>query len=100
MTHQTAQSTLTMAFVVVTLAGSIALASAARAGECPAGEMRPEARASGETMPRGVTDSVLGAVPLGKEIKGLDDRELRLRRLTVQPGGVVPWHSHADRPAL
>nr|MBA3812485.1 cupin domain-containing protein [Caulobacteraceae bacterium] len=24
----------------------------------------------------------------------------RLRRLVVQPGGVVPWHSHADRPAL
>ena len=20
--------------------------------------------------------------------------------LVVQPGGIVPWHSHADRPAL
>lgn len=24
---------------------------------------------------------------------------LRLRRLAVQPGGIVPWHSHAVRPA-
>jgi quercetin dioxygenase-like cupin family protein len=28
------------------------------------------------------------------------DRELRFRKLTIAPGGVVPWHSHADRPAL
>ena len=25
---------------------------------------------------------------------------MRVRRLEIQPGGVVPWHSHADRPAL
>jgi len=23
-----------------------------------------------------------------------------MRRLVIQPGGVVPWHSHADRPAI
>ncbi len=51
-------------------------------------------------MPVGVTDTELGFVPLGKEIPGLDGRRLRLRRLVVQPGGVVPWHSHAARPAL
>ena len=30
----------------------------------------------------------------------LKDHELRFRKLTIVPGGVVPWHSHADRPAL
>ena len=25
---------------------------------------------------------------------------MRLRRLEIQPGGVVPWHSHGDRPAI
>jgi len=25
---------------------------------------------------------------------------LRLRRLTIAPGGFVPWHSHGDRPAI
>jgi quercetin dioxygenase-like cupin family protein len=23
-----------------------------------------------------------------------------MRQLVIQPGGIVPWHSHADRPAL
>jgi quercetin dioxygenase-like cupin family protein len=25
---------------------------------------------------------------------------MRVRKLEIQPGGVVPWHSHDDRPAL
>ena len=24
---------------------------------------------------------------------------MRLRKLVIQPGGIVPWHSHAERPA-
>jgi quercetin dioxygenase-like cupin family protein len=28
------------------------------------------------------------------------DRQLRLRKLVIEPGGVVPWHSHGDRPAI
>jgi quercetin dioxygenase-like cupin family protein len=51
-------------------------------------------------MPEGVTDNVLAAIDLSKEAVKLDDRQLRLRRLEIQPGGVVPWHSHADRPAI
>jgi quercetin dioxygenase-like cupin family protein len=23
-----------------------------------------------------------------------------MRRLTIEPMGIVPWHSHADRPAI
>ena len=23
-----------------------------------------------------------------------------MRKLTIEPGGIVPWHSHADRPAI
>lgn len=91
-------STLAIAFA--TLGVSVALASASHAGTCPADQMRPDARTNGMTMPKDVTDNEIGVVPLGSEIKGLDNRRLRLRRLVVQPGGVVPWHSHADRPAL
>ena len=50
-------------------------------------------------MPKGVTDTVIGSVDLGPEI-GVDGRQLRTRRLVVQPGGIVPLHSHKDRPAL
>jgi quercetin dioxygenase-like cupin family protein len=45
------------------------------------------------------TDTVLSAINLGPEIN-VDGRQLRTRRLVVQPGGIVPLHSHKDRPAL
>jgi quercetin dioxygenase-like cupin family protein len=75
-------------------------AATAHAGACPAGSLKPNARTTGEMTPKGVTDDVLGAVVLDKEAVKLDGRKLRIRKLVIQPGGVVPWHSHADRPAL
>jgi quercetin dioxygenase-like cupin family protein len=89
-----------LAFSVAALATSVAFASNAHAGTCPADQTRADARPTGETMGKAVTDDELAAVMLGKEIKGLDGRRLRLRRLVVQPGGMVPWHNHTDRPAL
>src|SRR5690242_8881954 len=82
------------------VAGALSFSSAAAAGECPAAQMRPDARTMVETMPVKVTDNELAFVALGDQIGGLDNRRLRLRRLVVQPGGMVPWHSHTDRPAL
>lgn len=75
-------------------------ASAAQAGECPAAKMKPGVRATGEMAPKDVTDEELSSIDLGQEIAGLDDRRLRFRKLVVQPGGIVPWHDHTDRPAL
>jgi quercetin dioxygenase-like cupin family protein len=74
-------------------------ASPALAGQCPAGKEMTNALAARETMPKAVTDDLLGSIDLGKEI-GVNGRDLRLRKLVVQPGGVVPYHSHAGRPAL
>ena len=75
-------------------------ATASFAGECPADSRGVDLVTSGATMPEGVTDDVLAAIDLSKEAVKLDGRSFRLRRLVVQPGGVVPWHSHTDRPAL
>ena len=69
----------------------------ALAGQCPTPGSSTLANAP--TMPKGVTDTVIGSIGLGSEI-GVEGRELRTRRLVVQPGGVVPVHSHKDRPAL
>ena len=74
--------------------------SAARAGECPAGNMGTNVTPPGEMMPSDVTDKVLSAIDLAQEPAQIKDRMLRLRRLEIKPGGVVPWHSHGDRPAL
>ena len=76
------------------------LSAPVQAGQCPADKVSPGARTTGEMKPKDVTDNVLGMIELGKEKVALADRRLRLRKLVVQPGGVVPWHSHEDRPAL
>lgn len=94
------------AFLSLSLAvvGSVAAASmmapSAFAGECPAGAMKPNAREPVTFQPVGVADTTLGSIDLGKEMVGAKDHELRFRKLTVAPGGIVPWHSHDDRPAL
>ena len=82
------------------LAGAASTASVALAGECPADKMKADVRQPVGLPAVGVTDTTLGSIDLGKEPAKLRDRELRFRKLTIAPGGVVPWHSHADRPAL
>ena len=39
-------------------------------------------------------------VELGAEIAGMEGRQLRLRLLTIEPGGYIGIHSHKDRPAV
>jgi len=88
------------------LAGAIAavtlLSAGANAGECPADKVVASGTGQqpGATAPSGVEDMVVGAIDLAKEPSQIADRMFRLRRLEIQPGGEVPWHSHADRPAI
>lgn len=80
-------------------AATVAISTPAFAGSCPQGQEKPNALAGAPTMPKDVTDDVIGSVDLEKEIM-VKGRDLRLRRLVLQPGGIVPLHSHAGRPAL
>lgn len=70
------------------------------AGECPAEHMRADATKPISHAAKGVTDTVLASIDLSKEPAAIRDRLFRLRRLTIEPGGIVPWHSHGDRPAI
>ena len=48
---------------------------------------------------QGVEVELLATVDLGPEIPGLEGRQLRLRRVTMEPGAVFgPLHDHRDRP--
>lgn len=50
---------------------------------------------------RGITVELLGTVDLGPELEGLAGRELRMRLVTIEPGGVYgPLHDHRDRPGI
>jgi hypothetical protein len=57
--------------------------------------------AHGATVTQGVLAvRRLGGQPLGKEFKGLADRELRVRELTIAPGGSIALHRHDQRPGV
>jgi len=72
------------------------------AGECAADKVVADGagQQAGATMPKGLTDKVQARIDLVNEPVMLKDHALRLRRLVVKPGGVVPWHTHTDRPAI
>ncbi len=88
----------TAAFV----AGAMAFGSAAFAGECPADKIVAAGKGQQDQgmAAKDVTDAVLASIDLSKETIAAEGRQFRMRRLEVQPGGIVPWHDHADRPAL
>jgi quercetin dioxygenase-like cupin family protein len=50
---------------------------------------------------KGVTVKLLAALDLGTEVEGMAGRQLRMRMVTIEPGGVFgPIHDHRDRPGM
>jgi quercetin dioxygenase-like cupin family protein len=87
-------------FRQIALASALSLAGLAHAGDCPADKVAANDLKGAPTAPVSVTETELASVDLAKENVKLDQRRLRLRQMTIAPGGVVPLHSHEDRPAL
>ena len=52
------------------------------------------------TENKGLKFGASASIDLSKEIERVQGRFLRLRVLTVAPGGVLGLHSHKDRPAV
>ncbi len=49
----------------------------------------------------GVVTTTLATVDLGPEIEGMAGRQLRMRMVTIEPGGVFgPVHDHVGRPGI
>ena len=50
---------------------------------------------------KGMSASQLSGLDLSKQgLNDLDRRQMRMRQIDIEPGGVVALHSHAQRPAL
>jgi quercetin dioxygenase-like cupin family protein len=64
------------------------------AGGYALGQARPPA----ET--KGMSAAPLQSLDLSEEIESVKGRPLRMRKITLQPGGVLGLHSHKDRPAV
>lgn len=90
-----ARRTLSVAILLATGASGSAFA-----GACPADKVTSDGQKPGAAAHKAVEEKLLGSIDLAKEKVHIDGRLLRLRRLVVQPGGEVAWHSHEDRPAL
>ena len=94
------------AFPSAALLGALALCGAvfaptlATAGSCPAGQSGVDVRKPDTSPAKDVTDTVITSLDVAKEPIHIKGRLFRLRKLVIQPGGVVPWHSHGDRPAI
>jgi len=52
------------------------------------------------TESRGFRTDVLATLDLAEEIEGMSGRQLRMRRITVEPDGQFAVHDHRDRPGL
>jgi quercetin dioxygenase-like cupin family protein len=87
--------------IALALLGTATLASAAIAG-CPADKVVADGK--GQKMvdfgPKDVTDVVIEATDLSTQKVALPGYQFRARRLTIKPGGIVPWHSHNERVAM
>ena len=49
---------------------------------------------------KGVMESVLATIDLAKEIDTVENRELRLSRAIIAPGGHIGLHSHQGDPTI
>ena len=79
---------------------TVITANGALAGQCPADKRGVDVTKPSTAAAKDVTDKVLASIDLAKEKVALADHHLRIRQLEIKPGGIVPWHSHGDRPAL
>jgi quercetin dioxygenase-like cupin family protein len=52
------------------------------------------------TQDVGRSEELLRSLDLTNELESTRDRPLRMRKLTLQPGGVLALHNHVDRPAI
>lgn len=74
--------------LAVVLVGALFVSAAAKAEEAPPKENK------------GLKAPVLASLDLGPEIDGMQGRQLRMRLLTIEPGGVIAIHPHKDRPSV
>jgi len=100
MTH-TRSNLFGFSLVAGTLTGLFFFGATAASATCPPGkETTTDGQKPGATAHKDVDEKLLGQIDLSKEKVNVPGRLFRMRRLVVQPGGEVAWHSHEDRPAL
>lgn len=63
----------------------------ARVRECPSNRTQASARSEGFGAQSGVVGEDLALTPIASD----PSKAVRLRRVTIAPGGVIAWHDHS-----
>jgi quercetin dioxygenase-like cupin family protein len=63
-----------------------------------AGHAAGQRQAPAQTV--GQSEELLRSLDLTSEVASTKGRMLRMRKITVQPGGALAMHNHVDRPAI
>ena len=79
--------------IVAALVGAITVGLAFFAGYAAGQRQVP-------TQNVGQSEDLLRSIDLTDELDSGKGRPLRMRKVTVQPGGVLGLHNHIDRPAV
>ena len=77
-----------------TVALGTAVLSVVFASGYAAGQRRPPTETVGQS------EELLRSLDLTNELQSTVGRPLRMRKITLQPGGVLALHTHVDRPAI
>lgn len=85
-----------LAFLLLLLVSYLDLPLVREAGGTlsAAGQRKPPAQNVGQS------EEALRSLDLTAELESGKGRPLRMRRITVQPGGALALHNHVDRPAV
>ena len=79
--------------IAAVLGGTVSLALAFGAGIATGQGQVPKEN-------KGVSAQELRSLDLSEEIDSVMGRPLRLRKITLEPGGLIALHTHKDRPAV
>jgi quercetin dioxygenase-like cupin family protein len=81
--------------------GTACIAAAAGLGGFGAGvAIGQQPQRTPPTDNRGLGQDVLARIDLGDQLDGMAGYQLRLRRITVEPGGHIGLHDHRGRPVV
>ena len=88
--------TAVLAFLMLLLISYLGLPLVSEAGGSlsAAQQRKPPAQNVGQS------EEALRSVDLTNELESGKGRPLRMRRITIQPGGALALHNHVDRPAV
>ena len=81
---------------IISLPGAVIILALALGWGAPVARSQQAAPADNQ----GFSTAAKQIVDLGPEIEGMAGRQLRMRLITIEPGGHNAVHSHADRPVV